>query len=109
MGAVTRVYAVAVTKRYQLSTLGGDGRNNDGHDKSACTVRDKGQDKLAGTIRDKGQYKAAGTVRKNTNRSNRSEDGDIPGGAANKTYKLADNGERNAGGGVKSSTNSGTI
>jgi hypothetical protein len=72
------------------------------------TVRDKGQYKAAGTVRDKGQDKAAGTVRDNKNKSNRSADGDAPGGAANNTYKLADDGERNAGG-VKSSMNSGTI
>jgi hypothetical protein len=60
-----------------------------------------------GTVRDKGQDKTAGTVRDNKNKSNRSADGDAPGGAANNTYKLADDGEQNAGGGVKSLMNSG--
>jgi hypothetical protein len=43
------------------------------------------------------------------NKSNMSADDDAPGGTTNNTYKLADDGDRNAGGGVKSSTNSGTI
>jgi hypothetical protein len=99
----------------QSSTRGGAVERNDGHDKAAGTVCDKGLDKAAGTVRDKGldksagterdngQDKAAGTVRDNKNKSHRSAYGDAPGGAANNTYKLADDGERNAGC-VKSST-----
>jgi hypothetical protein len=77
--------------------------------KAAGAVRDKGLGKAAGTVRDKGQDKAAGTVRDNKNGSNRTRYGQAPGGTANNSYKLADDGEQNACGGVKSSTNSGTI
>jgi hypothetical protein len=61
------------------------------------------------TVCDKGLDKAVGTVRNKKNQINRPAYGDAPVGAANNTYKLADDGERNACGGVKSSTNSGTI
>jgi hypothetical protein len=80
-----------------------------GLDNAAGNVRDKGLGKAAGTVRNKGQDKAAVTVRDNKNRRNRTAYGQAPGGAANNLYKLADDGEQNACGGVKSSTNSGTM
>jgi hypothetical protein len=77
--------------------------------KAAGTVREKGLRKAAGSVREKGQDKSAGTVRDNKNGSNRTTYGQAPGGAANHSYKLADDGEHNAFGGVTSSVNSGTI
>jgi hypothetical protein len=108
------------TPRRKEAMLGAVERNNGydkvegtvcdkGLDKAVGTVRDKGLDKEAVTVRDKGQDKAAGTIREKLNRINRPTYGDAPGGADNNTYKLADDGEQNARGGVKSSTNSGTI
>jgi hypothetical protein len=84
---------------------GGVGRNNEGHDKVSVTVRDNGRDKAVGTVHDKDNsiYRSVdGDVNKTNNPADNV-------GAVNTTYKLADNGDRNAGGGVKSSTNSGTI